>query len=123
MLFVSITTLACHGATAYFCTFLPSDPLHVCTSITAYVWNACALSLLGVVGICIRSPSLVTVFANHLLIDAFVSLIPKLGLTLIVNRHTATYPGAAATDRYQVMTWKSTLVAQLFKDCQSVVVV
>ncbi|KAG9571499.1 hypothetical protein KCU79_g177, partial [Aureobasidium melanogenum] len=91
--------------------------------ITAYVWNACALSLLGVVGICIRSPSLVTVFANHLLIDAFVSLIPKLGLTLIVNRHTATYPGAAATDRYQVMTWKSTLVAQLFKDCQSVVVV
>lgn len=154
MLSVSVVTLVFYGATAYLCTFLPSDPLHICTSITAYVWNACALSLLGVVGICIVcrsssrlfpcylvlqcSPSLVTIFANHLLIDAFVSLIPKLGLVLIVNPHAvcpctsafsplpcctlqAMYPEAAVVEWNRMETWGLATGAAFLRDCRSVV--
>lgn len=49
-LIVSTLIFTYHAATAYLCTYLPSDPLYVSVSVSGYAWYGCVLSLLGVVG-------------------------------------------------------------------------
>lgn len=98
-----------HGTTAYLCTYLPSDPLYMSFSITAYAWYGCALAVLGIYGsfkVCThriqdafshptsltrpqRSPTFLTIFSNHLIIDTILSLVPKLGLIYLFHDLTA----------------------------------
>jgi len=86
---ISAIFLIYHAATAYLCTFLTSDPLYMSFSVTAYAWYGCALAMLGVYGSYKKSPTHLTIFSNHLLIDTLLSLVPKLGLVYLFHDVTA----------------------------------
>jgi hypothetical protein len=86
---VSALILVTHAMTAYLCTFLPSDPLYLSCSVTAYAWYGCALAVLGMYGSFKRSPTHLTIFSNHLLIDTLLSLVPKIGLVHLFHNVTA----------------------------------
>ena len=75
------------------------------------------------------------VFANHLLIDALVSLVPELGMILIVNQHTicpsvnafsasscctlqVTYPVSEVLMQKRSMVWHFDTRTELVEDCQ-----
>lgn len=105
-LVVSWLILFYHAASAYLCTFLPSDPLYMSFSVTSYAWYGCALAVLGIYGsykvrdfnssarISLltrvqRSPTFLTIFSNHLLIDTVLSLVPKIGLVYLFHDLTA----------------------------------
>lgn len=49
-LIVSILIFTYHAATAYLCTYLPSDPLYVTLGVTGYAWYGCTLSVIGILG-------------------------------------------------------------------------
>ncbi|GAB7354513.1 hypothetical protein MBLNU459_g4980t1 [Dothideomycetes sp. NU459] len=84
-LIVSTVIFTYHAATAYLCTFLPSDPLYVSLGVTGYAWYGCVLSGIGIAGSIKRSPTLLTIFSNHLLIDTVLSLVPKIGLLYLFS--------------------------------------
>ncbi|KEQ77529.1 hypothetical protein M436DRAFT_37083 [Aureobasidium namibiae CBS 147.97] len=86
---VSSVILIYHAATAYLCTFLTSDPLYMSFSVTAYAWYGCALAILGIYGSYKKSPTHLTIFSNHLLIDTVLSLVPKFGLVYLFYDVTA----------------------------------
>lgn len=86
---VSSLILTYHAATAYLCTFLTSDPLYMSFSVTAYAWYGCALAVLGIYGSYKKSPTHLTIFSNHLLIDTVLSLVPKFGLVYLFYDVTA----------------------------------
>lgn len=104
---VSSLILLYHAATAYLCTFLTSDPLYVSFSVTAYAWYGCVLAMLGIYGSykvstqilmqlnqiasnsVQKSPTHLTIFSNHLLIDTVLSLVPKIGLVYLFHDVTA----------------------------------
>ncbi|KAI5209601.1 hypothetical protein E4T39_00768 [Aureobasidium subglaciale] len=86
---ISSLILTYHAATAYLCTFLTSDPLYMSFSVTAYAWYGCVLAALGVYGSYKKSPTHLTIFSNHLLIDTVLSLVPKIGLVYLFHDVTA----------------------------------
>ncbi|KAG9585285.1 hypothetical protein KCU86_g23089, partial [Aureobasidium melanogenum] len=86
---VSSLILIYHAATAYLCTFLTSDPLYVSFSVTAYAWYGCVLAMLGIYGSFKKSPTHLTIFSNHLLIDTVLSLVPKIGLVYLFHDVTS----------------------------------
>ncbi|KAG9632533.1 hypothetical protein KCU95_g2713, partial [Aureobasidium melanogenum] len=86
---VSSLILMYHAATAYLCTFLTSDPLYVSFSVTAYAWYGCVLAMLGIYGSFKKSPTHLTIFSNHLLIDTVLSLVPKIGLVYLFHDVTS----------------------------------
>ncbi|KAI4803557.1 hypothetical protein E4T44_11153 [Aureobasidium sp. EXF-8845] len=86
---ISATMLTYHAATAYLCTFLTSDPLYMSFSVTAYAWYGCALAMLGIYGSYKKSPTHLTIFSNHLLIDTLLSFVPKIGLVYLFHDVTA----------------------------------
>ncbi|KAG9824868.1 hypothetical protein KCU98_g17204, partial [Aureobasidium melanogenum] len=86
---VSSLILMYHAATAYLCTFLTSDPLYVSFSVTAYAWYGCVLAMLGIYGSFKKSPTHLTIFSNHLLIDTVLSIVPKIGLVYLFHDVTS----------------------------------
>ncbi|KEQ67354.1 uncharacterized protein M437DRAFT_80004 [Aureobasidium melanogenum CBS 110374] len=86
---VSSLILMYHATTAYLCTFLTSDPLYVSFSVTAYAWYGCVLAMLGIYGSFKKSPTHLTIFSNHLLIDTILSLVPKIGLVYLFHDVTS----------------------------------
>ncbi|KAK6007287.1 hypothetical protein QM012_006295 [Aureobasidium pullulans] len=86
---ISSLILMYHATTAYLCTFLSSDPLYVSFSVTAYAWYGCVLAMLGIYGSFKKSPTHLTIFSNHLLIDTVLSLVPKIGLVYLFHDVTA----------------------------------
>ncbi|GAB7354512.1 hypothetical protein MBLNU459_g4980t2 [Dothideomycetes sp. NU459] len=61
------------------------DPLYVSLGVTGYAWYGCVLSGIGIAGSIKRSPTLLTIFSNHLLIDTVLSLVPKIGLLYLFS--------------------------------------
>lgn len=60
------------------CTFLPDDPLYIGRSISLYAAAGSVLSLLGLIGILTKRPTLIHPLAHFLLLDTLVSALTRL---------------------------------------------
>ncbi|QIX01274.1 hypothetical protein AMS68_006791 [Peltaster fructicola] len=70
--------LSYNALTVVLCDHLPYDPFQLATYIHIYALVGCLISIVGIYGITSRRPILVKVFAQYLLIDAFVSVICRM---------------------------------------------
>lgn len=76
-LVLSTLALFAHSLSAILLHHLPADPLNLASNFALYSVYAAVLSALGLAGAVKRSPTLVTIFTHHLLIDAILSTIPR----------------------------------------------
>lgn len=74
----AIVALSYHALTALLCTYLPRDCMVIGYGAAGYATAGCAFSLLGLYGILTRNRTLICLFANTLLLDAFVSTCARL---------------------------------------------
>lgn len=77
---LTLTTLVLLISTLsiYFLQFLPSEPLHLRRNLTVYSVFVMIVSCLGMAGAIRRNPTLINLFASHLLLDALLYFIPRL---------------------------------------------
>ncbi|KAF2144085.1 uncharacterized protein K452DRAFT_296334 [Aplosporella prunicola CBS 121167] len=92
-LLLSVLALLCHSTCALATVYLPDEPLHLARHLTLYCALAAVFSLLGLVGTIRRSATLVSIFANHLLLDAVLTTIPRIILLTFLSTLPSTLCG------------------------------
>ncbi|KAF2456301.1 hypothetical protein BDY21DRAFT_346746 [Lineolata rhizophorae] len=76
---LAVLALCTNSVSAVALRSLPDEkPLNIAFNLSLYCGFAAGMSALGVVGALRRSASLLAIFANHLLLDALLSSIPRL---------------------------------------------
>ncbi|KAF2232658.1 hypothetical protein EV356DRAFT_534386 [Viridothelium virens] len=83
---LSILTLVSNLASVFVLRYVPDDSLHLALRILIYSYFAAGVSLLGLIGACKRNSALITVFANHLLLDAILCMIPRVVVMIFLSR-------------------------------------
>ncbi|KAI9691594.1 MAG: hypothetical protein M1822_007665 [Bathelium mastoideum] len=84
-LFLSTLTLASNIASVFVLHYFPDDPFHLAAQISIYSYLAGGISLLGFIGAYKRNATFVTVYANHLLLDAMLCTVPRVLLMVFLS--------------------------------------
>ncbi|KIW00634.1 uncharacterized protein PV09_07828 [Verruconis gallopava] len=112
--------------TTYILQYMPNDPLHLRRNFTIYSVFVLFVSAAGFVGAWTRNPTLLSLFASHLLLDSILYLIPRVillnfSISLPTLLCSPSYPSTRNDEVYRVH--QTQRVAQRFlssRRCRSV---